>query len=231
MLNTRNSRGRIRTVSRINEARMKAGLPELGISLRKRRTWWADDDDSDDDGGSGSDSKYNPKDMAEAKKIIASLTKRVDERDATISELKSGQESLETRIQAMESAARQRSEESGDYKKLYEEQLAEVERLKPIAERGKGAIETIRGSNDARIANIPETMRTAVPTDYPPEKLQTWLNANESWLTREPAPNYDGGTGGTGDDNAKPKLSPEDREAMALMGLSEEDMLKAKGDE
>lgn len=227
MLKGRNNRGRVRSVSRINEARIKAGLPELGISLKKRRTWWADGDDKDDEGQDGA--KYNPKDLDEAKKIIDSLVKRVDERDDEIGTLKSGQESLTERIQAMETAARNRSEQDGDYKKLYEDQLAEVERLKPLVERGKSAIENIRATNEQKIAGIPENLRSAVPLDYAPEKLQTWLNANEGWLSREPAPGYDGGEGGTGDlGNNSKALSSDEKAITSSLGIDAEEFRKIK---
>lgn len=226
----RNQRGRVRTVSRANEWRLKTGEPEMGISLSKRRIWWADGDDTDD--GEQDDSpKYNPKDLEEAKKIIDSLSKRVDERDATINQLREGQQKFEERISAMERAARQRSEQDGDFKKLYEETLAELEKVKPDLERGKSAIERIRASNEARIAKIPELLRKAVPGEYAPEKLQTWLDENEGWMLRQPAPDYDAGVGGNGGDPVKPKLSAEEKEAARLMGLSEEEMLAAKGDE
>lgn len=201
----------------------------VGLSLRKRRRWFAEDDDEGDDDGQD-DPKYDPKDLEEAKKIIASLTKRVDERDATIDQLKQGQGSMEERLQAMERAARKKSEEDGDYKKLYEDTLAELEKVKPEVERGKSAIEKIRASNDARIAKIPEQFRSAVPVDYAPEKLQEYLDKNEGWMLRQPAPDYDGGVGGNGE-LPKPKLSAEEREAMSIMGLTEDEMLAAKGDE
>ena len=222
-------RGHIRSVSRANTLRLEAGLPELGISLKKRRRWFAGEDDENDD--ESNDDNQSITSLEDAKNYIEVLKKRVQENKDRASEYYDKNQNMEARVSAMETAARQRSEQDGDFERLYKEQLAVNEQLRPEAERGKSAIERIRASNDARIGKIPETLRKAVPIDYPPEKLQEYLDDNEGWMLRQPAPDYDGGLGGNNGEVPKPKLSADEIEAGKLMGLSEPDLLKAKGED
>lgn len=201
---------------------------EGAISLRMRRAWYSEHGeqgggDPAASGGTGG-SKYNPATVDDAKKIIEALEKRLGERDATIEQLKSSATTLTERMAAIEAANRKKLEEQGNYAELRTQLQAEIEALKPTAERAAALEKIIRESNDARIARVPEQYRAMIPGEYAPEKLQAWLNANEALLAKPPAPNFDAGAG-AGNQPAASSLTPEQRATAKRFGLSDEDML------
>lgn len=175
------------------------------INLAKRRTWFADGDPAgDQQGDKQGDSKYNPETVDDAKKIIAALEKRIGEREATIEQQKANLNALNDRITVIETANRKKLEEQGDFTAVKTDLMAQIENLKPTAARAAALEQIIRDSNEARIKAVPEQYRAMIPADYPPEKLQGWLNANEALLSKPPPPNFDagagaGGSGGKGD--------------------------------
>ncbi|MBZ0294507.1 MAG: hypothetical protein K8L99_18225 [Anaerolineae bacterium] len=175
---------------------------EAAISLLKRRRWFADGDEEQDEdsggedaGSNGGEGKYNPASLDEAQKIIAALTKRVGERDATINELKGHVSSTNDRLTAIERDRRKKLEEEGNYRALLEERNAELESLKTYKERAEALDGIIRAGNDDQIKRIPEDKRGIVPTDYPPEKLRVWLDRNLPLLLKQPPPDFDAGAG------------------------------------
>jgi phage I-like protein len=174
-------------------------------------------------GQSNSDGKYNPSSVEDALKIITALEKRLNERDSELDKYKG-------ELKNFSKAQQKQLEEQGNFKALAEQHAAEVARLKPVEERAAALEAIIRESNETRIKSVPDQMRNLIPTDYPPEKLQKWLNANEAQLVKPPAPNYDAGAGagGSGGSGAAPKLTAEEKEIAAKMGMKEEDYAKAK---
>lgn len=177
------------------------------VNLAKRRTWFAEGDDAGDQQNNqqgGLESKYKPETLEAAQKIIAALEKRIGERDATIQQLQTSTASLDQQIKVIQEANRKKLEEQGDFSAVKTDLLAQIENLKPTAERAQALEKIIRDSNETRIKAVPEQIRTMIPTDYPPERLQAWLNANENLLSKQPPPNFDagagaGGNGGKGD--------------------------------
>lgn len=177
------------------------------------------------DGATG-ESKYSPESLEDAMRIIAALEKRVDEREATIKDERRARESLAERMQSIEQAQRQRLEEEGNYKQLLDQTRAELDGLKPYQERAQALEQIIREANEARIAQLPEHLRDAVPTDYPPEKLQGWLVRAAPLLTRTPAPSFDAGAGGNdGSSRVRRTLNDEQKRAARLAGITDEEML------
>lgn len=168
-----------------------------------------------------------PNDLEGAHKLIQALQKRVGERDATIDELKGQQQSLSQRMAEIEQGRQKQLEEQGNYKSLAEERAAQLAQLQPYQERATALEKIIRESNEARLRGIPENMRALVPTEYAPEKLQAWLNANEKLLTN-PAPPQFGAGAGSATPQGQPQLTSEEMEMAKRFGLSEEDVLKAK---
>lgn len=171
----------------------------------------------------GGEGKYNPATVEEAQKIIAALEKRLGERDATIEQQRTSIGTLNERIAAIEAANRKKLEEQGNFSELRTQLQAEIEALKPIAERAAALEKIIRDSNDARIQRVPEQYRAMIPADYPPEKLQAWLNANEALLSKPPAPRFNAGEGAGGAPAAS-SLTPEQKAMAKKFGLREEEV-------
>jgi hypothetical protein len=88
----------------------------------------------------------------------------------------------------------------------------------------------IRESNERRIEEIPEGMRPLIPTDYAPEKLQTWLNENQSLLTKPTAPDSNAGAGRGGGRSTQSNIDPDLERRMRQFGLSAEDINKVRRD-
>lgn len=174
------------------------------------------------DGENQQGSKYNPEDLEGAKKIIIALEKRLNERDEEIGALKGRVSEFAERVTAIEAGQKQRLEQEGNYRELSQKYLADLEAVKPMAERAQALEAIIRESNEARISRVPEQQRALVPADYPPEKLQAWLNANESLLMKPPAPDYNAGAGAEGASRSKPQLTEEQRQAAKRFGMTEE---------
>jgi len=217
---------RLRTIT---SARRRGA--EAAISLLKRRTWRADGDETPDREGQQQDSegnsKYKVADLESAQKVIAALEKRVAERDGTIS-------GLNDRLTAIEKANLDKLAQDGNFRELASQRAAEVEKLRPSAERAEALDKVIRDINDARIKALPETVRALVPTDYPPEKLMNWLTANENLLKAPPQPDFDAGAGGggRGKGSSAPDMTAEEIEFAKAAGISVEryaEMKKKKG--
>ena len=97
--------------------------------------------------------------------------------------------------------------------------------LAPYRERADALESMIRDSNKSRIESIPEDMQPLVPTDYAPEKLASWLDANLSRLTKPIAPKLDGGASGSG---SAISLTDEEKQVARDTGVSFEDYAKYK---
>ena len=129
-----------------------------------------------------------------------------------------------------EEEARQREQqrlaEQGQWKELAESRAKELSDLQPYRDRAEALETMLRDSNRHRIEQIPEDMRALVPTDYAPEKLASWLDANISRLTKPIAPRLDGGaSGGSG---STVTLTDEEKQVARATGMSLEDYAKYK---
>jgi hypothetical protein len=129
-----------------------------------------------------------------------------------------------------EEEARQREQqrlaEQGQWKELAESRAKELSDLQPYRDRAEALETMLRDSNKHRIEQIPEDMRALVPTDYAPEKLASWLDANISRLTKPIAPRLDGGaSGGSG---STVTLTDEEKQVARATGMSLEDYAKYK---
>ncbi len=176
------------------------------------------------DSGNKPDGKYTPSTLEDALKIIGALSKRVEERESEANRYKSERDTLTV-------AQRKQFEEQGNYKALHEQSAAELATLKPFKERAEALDKIIRASNEERVKTIPDSKKNLVKPlmdVLPPEKLQEYLNANPDLFVKEPAPNYDAGAGGSGGSRGEPKLTAEEQEMAAKMGMKPEDYIKAK---
>lgn len=179
-------------------------MPDQGSNTDDRE----DQSTEQQQGSNGLDAKYKPGDLQSAEVIIQSLLKRLDERDAQLGQLKQ-------RIDGIEQASRKNLEEQGNYKSLFDQTNAELEALKPYKDRAAALEEVIRIGNDTLIERIPQDKRGLVPTDYSPERLRTWLDANLSHLVNPPAPNFDGGAGSNGGRSGEKKVDVTEADRLA----------------
>lgn len=197
--------------------------------LAKRRAWYADEDDREgQDSGQGDgdgSGKYNPKDLDEANKIIQSLVKRLDERDAAHEAYK---QQTEDRLNAIEKDRRKKLEEEGNYKELLNQATGELESMKAYKDRAASLEQIIREGNETLIQRIPEDRQGIVPVDYPPEKLRAWLDKNVPLLTKQPPPDYDAGAGGGSRGNGKTELSAAEKAVQERFGLTDEEVIAAR---
>lgn len=180
-----------------------------------------DQSNGQQDSGNKPDGKYNPSTLEDAMRIIGALAKRVEEREAEAQRYKGERDNLTA-------AQRKQLEEDGKFRTIAEQQAVDLARLKPIEERAATLEKIIRDSNEARVKNVPDQFKNMIPLEYAPEKLQAWLNANESLLTKPPAPNYDAGAGGSGGGSGTPKLTAEEIDIAKRSGLTPEQYAAAK---
>ena len=134
-------------------------------------------------------------------------------------------------LQAMATETSKREQErlqaEGKWKELAEARERELMGLKPYEERASTLETILKQQNAARIAQIPEDMRTIIPSDYAPERLSAWLDSNFAKLTRPIAPNIDAGAGGMGG-TPPMKLSDDEMAIARKVGLTAEQYAKWK---
>lgn len=150
-----------------------------------------------------------------------------------IRELRNQAKERRLALKKAEEEAREREDarlaEAGNWKQLAEEAKKELARVKPYEDRATALDAIIRASNDALIAQLPEHLRKAVPLDYPPEKLHSWLEATVPILIKPNAPDLNQGAGGTGGGTKQtPQLTDDEKRIAKAFGLSEEDYAKNK---
>jgi phage I-like protein len=149
-----------------------------------------------------------------------------------IKELRAEAAERRKQLTAFTSEAQKREQErlisEGKWKELAESRERDLMQLKPYQERADGLEGIIKAQNDARITAVPEEMRTIIPTDYAPEKLSTWLDANIAKLTRQPAPNLDAGAGAGSGGKPSPVLTDQELAIARMLGISPEVYAKNK---
>lgn len=118
-------------------------------------------------------------------------------------------------------------EEQGEYKQLAQTLEAELLELRPINDAYQQRLEDDKIKNTTRIEAIPEQHRSMIPTDYPPAKLDSWLDANESKLSQLTAPDIDAGAG-IGSSRAKPITLTAQQKAMAAAANMTEEQYAAQ---
>lgn len=129
-------------------------------------------------------------------------------------------EAAQNRVAADKERA-QRLAEQGNFKTLADERAQRIGELEAYEERAKALEDSIRKTNEARIASIPDDMRGLVPTDYPPEKLQTWLDQNQQIFNRPKAPSLGAGLSG-GNGASEIELTPTQKQVADAMGMTYE---------
>jgi len=132
-------------------------------------------------------------------------------------------DNLMKQVNALAQGQKKQLEEDGNFRKLSEQQAAEIAMLKPHQERAEALDKMIRESNTRRIEQVPENMRGMVPDDYAPEKLASWLDRNWANLTQKRAPDLDAGVGGgSGGRKTLPNLSDYEKKIARMSGMTDE---------
>jgi hypothetical protein len=198
------------------------------INLAQKRLWFAEGDAGDQQQQQSQGDANLPTTIEGWQKLAEAREKRIREREDQINSLKAQYTGANERLTAIERAQQERLAKQGDFETLAQQRAAEVESLKPFAQRTSELEAVIREDNEAIIKSIPEQMRSIIPTDYPPEKLKRWLTTNMTLLSKQPAPNYDAGAGGGGGGSQPVKLSPDELAMAKRVGVTPEEYLKAK---
>lgn len=200
------------------------------INLAQRRTWYAEGDAGDQQQQQQSQGDANlPTTIEGWQKLAEAREKRIREREEQINSLKAQYTGANERLTAIERAQQERLAKQGDFETLAQQRAAEVESLKPFAQRTSELEAVIREDNEAIIKSIPEQMRSIIPTDYPPEKLKRWLTTNMTLLSKQPAPNYDAGAGlGSGSSGMAIKLTEDEKQMAKMAGMTEKEYAEYK---
>ena len=179
---------------------------EHQVDLRKIRRWWADEP-GDAEGQDAQESNSSKGKIEELPDWVQQM----------IRDLRHEAAGNRVALKEQEKQAREREQarlvEEGKWKELAESRANELAQYQPYKERAETLEAQLRAHNEARIKRVPEDMRTIIPTEYAPEKLSAWLDANESKLVRPPAPDLDAGAGrGGAGSMATIKLTPEQKQ-------------------
>jgi hypothetical protein len=142
--------------------------------------------------GAGHEGDLSQQSPAELAKIIADLRRenaaaRKKQRDLELAE--------EKRAADAKAADEERLKKQGEFEKLAEQRLTELNEWKAKAAKVDALEARIKAGNDAAIAQIPEHMRTLIPK-YDPVELADWLTANADKLKGKAAPEMDAGKRG-----------------------------------
>jgi len=203
----------------IKQASRRASAEGL-ISLVKRRAWFAEDatgQDAQSDAPDGGSEQGQIEDLPQwAQKMIRETRKESAARRVALTNAENASKLRDQKA----------LEDQGNYKTLAEQRATEIANLTPYQERVTTLETMIRAGNEARIKQVPEAQQSLVPTDYSPERLSAWLDANMSKLQPRQAPNLDAGAGGGG--KAAVPLTDAERAVAARMGLTPEQYAKHK---
>lgn len=216
---------RVRTARRKNDPR----------TLEKRRTWFADEDTPPGENGGDGGNETGDGGEKDGKKDFSALPEWArSEIDSLQNRLKEvNHESASRRHQLNEMSERlQKLEEQRQAGLSAEEKLREaqanIDSLKQFEDRAKKLEDMIRQSNEQRIAQIPEHMRSLVP-DGSPADVAAYLDRNAALLTKPIAPDLDGGAG-SGSGTRQPALTDEEKQIARRTGISEEAYAQRKAE-
>lgn len=188
---------------------------EVAISLRKRRLWFADDPLKQEAGTS--DGTENTTRSQPENQVPYNRFKEVND----------AKNAAEARLKQFEDEKAQRAQEEALKKGEFEKVIGD---LKPKAERAAALEQALKGYLDAEIADIPEDMRTLVPTGDVIAQLGWVKQAKTAGLfaNKLKAAPLDGGPQGDGGGGSTTvKLSPEQKAAAQRSGMTDEQFAKA----
>jgi hypothetical protein len=199
---------------------------EAAVALHQRRAWFADAPNPEPPSSGGEDKeqpKSQPGNIGELEPWVQQLIKDLRK--------EAGDYRMAKKRAEDEKAAEEtkRLAEQGKWKELADQRQVELDALKPVQDRLAALEAQLQATNEARIKTIPEAFRTVIPTDYAPERLAGWLDANIGKLTQQPAPNTDAGARGDSKPTAM-KLTAEEEQMARAMGVSNDAYAKRKAE-
>jgi hypothetical protein len=143
--------------------------------------------------------------------------------------MRKAEEALAKFRQDTEAAEAERLKKQGEWQQIAENERKRAEALAQFQARAESLEKMLTDSNKLRIERVPETMRTLIPVDYPPERLSAWLDSNWERLIGKPAPDIDAGAGaGAATGSGAAKLTAEELELARLAGMTPEQYAESK---
>lgn len=184
-----------------------------------------DGQQTEDDGG-----KYKVTSVESGQKLVEALLKRLNERDATIDEIRKQHTTTQQQVETLVNAQKKKLQEDGDFRTIAQQLEAQVATLSPAAELAKELDASLRNILEARIKTLPEVSQKAIAAmGLPPHKTLAWIEAHGDMLKLPPPPDFDAGkNGGKGAGSSTPTISAEEAEAAKMMGLTPEQYIAAK---
>lgn len=179
------------------------------------------DNPNDDDGlddPSGPDSPNTPivdpvdTETTELERLRAALKR-------TRTEAQTHREAHEAAVTELDALRQSQLVEQGEYKTLYETEMAKSASLSIEAEKAERLEQAVIATNEKRILQLPDHMRDIVP-DMSPEETSAWLDKALPKLTAAPIPDFDGGAGGIPGKKPPTKVTEQDRVAANLAAQS-----------
>jgi hypothetical protein len=133
---------------------------------------------------------------------------------------------LKTAEQERQQQELERLAKQQEWEQLAKKFGAELETIKPRAERLDSIEDYINQSLQKRIDSIPASHRSLVPKYDDPLKTLEWLDANAQLLTAPRAPELDAGA--RGDSIKLPQLTEQEREYARLAGMTDQQYAEMK---
>lgn len=180
---------------------------------------------TDDDGG-----KYKVTSVESGQKLVEALLKRLNERDATIDEIRKQHTTTQQQVETLVNAQKKKLQEDGDFRTIAQQLEAQVATLSPAAELAKELDASLRNILEARIKTLPEVSQKAIAAmGLPPHKTLAWIEAHGDMLKLPPPPDFDAGkNGGKGAGSSVPELTATELEFARQAGITPERYLEMK---
>ena len=150
-----------------------------------------------------------------------------------VQQLRQEAASYRTKLREIEEANKRADEarlaQEAKWQELAEQRAREIEELRPYQERYTAMIDALKASNEKRLEQVPDGMRSLIPPIDDPATLGQWLDANWQILTGKAlAPSMNGGAGAPTPRTSTVVLTDAELAMAAKMGITPEQYLAAK---
>ena len=149
---------------------------------------------------------------------------RFDEINQRLQDAEKKTKALEKSLQDTE---KKRLKEQEDYKALYEGAEGELADLKPKAERLAIYEATLKETLETAIAEIPESKRSLIPSEYSVDQQLKWISQNRALLSKASAVDQGAGNRGGGESTAA-DLTPDELQIARDWGMKPDEYAKYK---
>lgn len=180
--------------------RVTAGSRNEAHSLRIRRVWYADDAPPPTEPAADSFEAKMKGLPAEHQALFNDMLTELKAVRGEAAErrraLKAVEEAEAKRELERKAAADKALQEQGEFKKLYEQQTADMAQMAAFKERAEALETLLKKQLETRMKTLPPHYAELVAKLSVPEAM-AWLDANADKLTTPNAPNLDGAVRGT----------------------------------